>query len=294
MLTQIVSVSENIGGLALDLRNNKIYWTEYGSSTVIKSSDLAGENISQFLNSPSSSPRGITLDVSEEKIFWSDPVSKGIYSASFTSPFSSEIVSSLSSPLDVAVDWYSALPVELTTFDGSILGEKICLKWETETETNNYGFEIERASEPNEWNKIGFKEGNGESNSPKSYSFIDSKPAEGKISYRLKQIDFDGKATYSKEIEINYEPVREYALAQNYPNPFNPTTKISFSLAEKGFVSIKIFNSLGEEVKSLVEKEMNAGRHEVILNASDLASGTYICRMSSKKFSKTVKMLLVK
>ncbi len=190
------------------------------------------------------------------------------------------------------------LPVELIAFEATHLKGKTILSWETATEKNNYGFEIERASTSSAtekyYEKIGFVEGYGNSNSVKEYSFMDNTPVIGKVVYRLKQIDFDGKYEYSKEIEITTHPVTEYSLEQNYPNPFNPSTKISFALSNKRDVSLKVFNSIGEEVAELVNKTMEAGKHSVIFNAVELPSGVYFCRMKVEGFTKTTKLLLMK
>ena len=107
------------------------------------------------------------------------------------------------------------------------------LNWETATELNNYGFEVERlvlSAERQAWDKIGFVNGNGNSNSPKDYSFVDDKVSAGKYSYRLKQIDNDGQFEYSKTINVDFNGVKKFELSQNYPNPFNPTTTIRFNL----------------------------------------------------------------
>ncbi|HAP35443.1 MAG TPA: hypothetical protein DCQ28_05680, partial [Bacteroidetes bacterium] len=95
------------------------------------------------------------------------------------------------------------MPVELTSFTAIAKEKNVELKWNTATEVNNYGFEIEKKRMKDElgnmnWEKIGFVEGNGTTNAPKNYSFTD-KSAAGKISYRLKQIDRDGKFEYSQE-----------------------------------------------------------------------------------------------
>ena len=99
------------------------------------------------------------------------------------------------------------LPVELTSFAAKVSGNKVLLNWETATEVNNYGFEVERASLSASplrvWEKIGFVNGNGNSNSSKSYYFIDANVTQGKYSYRLKQIDNDGQFEYSKVIEVD-------------------------------------------------------------------------------------------
>ncbi len=196
------------------------------------------------------------------------------------------------------------LPIELSSFSASPKNDIIILNWETISEKNNYGYEIERSvfhafsdnsnNEKGEWSKIGNIQGAGNCNSVSKYSFTDKNPMEGKLSYRLKQIDFDGKYKYSKEIEINYEPVKEYVLEQNYPNPFNPTTTISFGLPQETNVSIKIYNALGEEIAEILNKNLKAGKHSVDFNAKNLSSGTYFCRMKAGKFTKTTKMLLLK
>lgn len=86
----------------------------------------------------------------------------------------------------------------------------------------------------------------------------------------------------------------EYALHQNYPNPFNPSTTIRFDLVEPQYVTMKIYNSLGQEIKDLVNEYYGAGSHEVTLNASSLSSGAYFYRMVAGKFSAVKSFVLVK
>lgn len=85
-----------------------------------------------------------------------------------------------------------------------------------------------------------------------------------------------------------------YALFQNYPNPFNPTTKIQFSLAERGLVDLTVFNILGEKVQSLVNEEMDSGTHTILFNAGNLASGIYLYRIQVGSYVKTKKMILLR
>ncbi len=186
-----------------------------------------------------------------------------------------------------------ALPVELTSFVVSVEKVGANLQWSTATEVNNYGFDIERKSK-NSWNKIGFVEGHGTTNSPQSYSYVD-KSAIGKATYRLKQIDRDGKIEYSKEVEVTIiNAPKEFALAQNYPNPFNPSTVISYQIPVNGHVSVTIYDALGREVALLVNETKVAGNYSVTFDASKLSSGIYFAKLQSGDKAQLNKMMYMK
>ena len=102
-----------------------------------------------------------------------------------------------------------------------------------------------------------------------------------------------GGVTSVDNSKNNSLPV-EFSLSQNYPNPFNPSTTISFSIPEKSYVSIKVYNVLGKEVATLVNEEITAGNHDVDFNASELASGTYFYKLQTGKFVNVKKMILIK
>jgi hypothetical protein len=85
-----------------------------------------------------------------------------------------------------------------------------------------------------------------------------------------------------------------YALEQNFPNPFNPSTKINFSLPVEGFVTLDVYNSIGQKVATLVNETKSAGTYAVDFDASDLTSGIYFYKISSGNFSETKKMILLK
>jgi len=90
------------------------------------------------------------------------------------------------------------------------------------------------------------------------------------------------------------EIVNQFTLNQNYPNPFNPSTMISFSLQNNQFVTLKIYNAIGQEVKTLISENMSAGLHNVSFNATDLTSGVYFYRLESGNSVSVKKMLLMK
>ncbi len=146
-------------------------------------------------------------------------------------------------------DISSLVPVELSSFSASVTLNNVELNWTTATETNNFGFSVERRSEDSEFEEIGFVKGNGTSTLINSYSFIDSKPLSGVVYYRLKQIDLDGSINYSNEVLAdNTGLIEGFRLLGNYPNPFNPSTTISFTLTEKENVRVLVRDILGSEV----------------------------------------------
>ena len=92
---------------------------------------------------------------------------------------------------------------------------------------------------------------------------------------------------------------RYYALEQNHPNPFNPTTKVGFSLQQDGFVSIKVYNMIGQFVRTLVEETVNAGEHSIVWDGRDdagelLPTGVYMCTMTVNGYRATRKMAFMK
>ena len=190
------------------------------------------------------------------------------------------------------------LPVELSTFSAIQQGVYILLSWRTEMEINSYGFDIERAKEINgsmqQWNKIGFVAGLGNSNSPKNYSFTDNPEAGSKYYYRLKQIDSDGQFKYSNVININLEIPDQFMLYQNYPNPFNPATSITYNLPTDELVLIKVFDVLGNEVTTLVNDRQMAGSYSIKFDGSEYASGIYILCLNSGNYNSNIKMILMK
>jgi hypothetical protein len=190
------------------------------------------------------------------------------------------------------------LPVELTSFTSNVNANSVELKWTTATESNNYGFEIQKKVGES-FITIGFVKGNGTTTETRQYSFIDKDLQIGNYMYRIKQIDLNGAFVYSDVLSVNVNTLSSYSLEQNYPNPFNPSTKIKFNLPQDSRVSLKLFNVLGQEVMTVVNKNMAAGLHEVVLNASNLNSGVYFYNLetvdnSGHRYFNSKKMTLLK
>jgi hypothetical protein len=191
----------------------------------------------------------------------------------------------------------STLPVELISFTATAQRAGTQLYWATATEINNYGFEIQRsaAGEQEDWKRVGFVEGNGTSNAQKNYSYTDNTLSSGTYTYRLKQIDRDGKFEYSQSVEVSIgQSVKGYELMQNYPNPFNPSTVISYQLPALSQTSLMIFDAVGREVAVLVNEVKEAGFYSVQFNATHLASGIYFARLTSSGKTQMMKLMLMK
>jgi hypothetical protein len=193
----------------------------------------------------------------------------------------------------------TVVPVELSTFTANIVSGQVQINWETATEVNNSGFTVQRSKDNSKFIDLNFVKGQGTTTFQSSYSYIDKSVLSGKYYYRLKQVDFNGSANYSKSIEVDLGVPKEYVLEQNYPNPFNPSTTIRFALPMNANVTIKLYNTLGQEVSTLLNADLEAGIHETVFNASTLSSGVYFYSLKVKgvngsDFTSTKRMILMK
>jgi hypothetical protein len=213
------------------------------------------------------------------------------------------------------------IPVELISFTAEVVNNEVKLNWQTASEINNRGFEIERHCaiskfefRNSNFKQIGFVQGNGTTTEFHSYTFFDKNVEPGLYQYRLKQIDFDGSFTYSDIVEAEVTAPNIFSLEQNYPNPFNPSTKIKFTIPanviasetkQSQLVTLKVYDILGNEIATLVNEEKPAGNYEVEFNTSSgirnlpagrqcLVSGIYFYQLKSGSYTETKKMILLK
>jgi hypothetical protein len=199
--------------------------------------------------------------------------------------------------VDNAQIYGGALPVQMVSFTAASNRLDASLRWSTATETNNYGFEIERRNVgASEWSKVGFVRGAGTSTSPRDYSYVDAGLAPGRYAYRVKQIDSDGSSAYAGNAEVEVGVASKVlALEPNYPNPFNPSTQIQFTVPENGHVTLKVYNMVGQEVATLFNQVAEAGRiQQVSFDASQLPTGMYFSRLEYGNQQVVRKMLFVK
>jgi hypothetical protein len=200
------------------------------------------------------------------------------------------------------------LPIQLASFTtGSVTASSVELKWTTLSETDNYGFYVQRAydkAENFETIPGSFKEGRGTTNETTYYNYVDNDAGSTLRFYRLQQIDkTGGRVTYSDPLRVDLSTVSSvnetsrptaYALSQAYPNPFNPSTIIRFALPEAGSVRLRVVNQIGQTVRMLVDQPMDAGYHQVTFDANGLASGVYFYQIEAGRFVDTKKVVLIR
>jgi len=203
------------------------------------------------------------------------------------------IVSGVSAQYVNLID-FNIIPVELTSFAGSTVNGNVVLNWNTASETNNSGFEIQRSTDRVNFSNIAFVPGFGTTTQPRSYSYTDNSVNKGTYYYRLKQVDYNGAFAYSDIVEVDVEAPIEFALTQNYPNPFNPSTILSYSIPQSSFVTLKVYDIIGNEVATLVNETKSAGKYDVSFNASNLSNGVYLYSIKTDNFTSTKKMILMK
>lgn len=187
------------------------------------------------------------------------------------------------------------LPVELILFTAKTNQSKVQLNWQTATELNNQGFEIQRKLENSGWVTLGFRQGKGTTTVQSNYFYEDELASinSNKLYYRLKQIDFNGAITYSYVVEVISQPL-DFSISQNFPNPFNPITTIKYEIPKTTNVKIEIFDILGRKIFTLMNEEKSSGRFECVFNASSFGSGVYYYRIEAGEYIQTRKMLLLK
>jgi len=197
-----------------------------------------------------------------------------------------------------------SMPVELSSFTSTVSGNSVILNWSTASEKNNKGFNVEKRVNNYSWQTIGFISGNGTSTEKHNFSFSDKNLSAGNYEYRLKQIDYDGSATWSQSVEVKIGIPSAFTLLQNYPNPFNPATKINYSLPYDSKVTLEVYNITGGRIIQLVNEEQSAGYYSADFNSSllnrNISSGVYFYKITAidkatgNNFSSIKKMILLK
>ena len=206
--------------------------------------------------------------------------------------------------VEVTVQFDEQVPIELSSFVGSVVENRVVLNWATASQTNNAGFRVLRSTDGETYEVVSeLIAGAGTTDQLMDYMFEDtSLPAAEIVYYVLEQIDLDGTINRSNPIEVllgaRFTLPTEFASAV-YPNPFNPRTTISYELPADTDVSIIIYDAIGQEIRQLVSQHYTAGRYSVQWDAKDhlgrsVGSGVYIAKIIAGPNTATQKMLLLK
>lgn len=177
------------------------------------------------------------------------------------------------------------LPVKLTGFSARRQGQQVLLNWSTATEQNNKGFGVERSTDGRSWKQIGFVAGAGNSNTTRQYNHTDAATA-GTVYYRLKQVDLDGKTTYSQVLTVKAAGVR--AAVQVYPNPARGQVYVQAEqLAGTGRYEVVQMGG-----QTVAQGTLQLGAQPAKLDLSRLAPGQYMLRISVDGTSYTDRVVL--
>lgn len=197
------------------------------------------------------------------------------------------------------------LPVELSDFRATALTSAIRLDWQTATELNNRGFNVERRQADQEsWNDLTFIEGAGTSNQTRDYNYVDAAVETGvTYQYRLRQQDLDGTISYSgvRQARIDAATSGEVvnSLGQNTPNPASAYTTIPFVVGQSGVVTVEISDVYGNVVRTL-QVESRAGNQTSLdwdltdAEGTPVANGTYIYKLVGNGFTQSRKMTVIR
>lgn len=195
-------------------------------------------------------------------------------------------------------------PVELAAFAADAVPGVIKISWTTQSETDNFGFDLFRSTSPHgDKTRLNEKmiEGAGNSQVRNDYYFEDRDIQDKTVYYYwLTDIAFDGKVTYhGPRSAMAVAKPEDYDLDQNYPNPFNPSTSISYTLRDNGMVRLAIYNIRGQLVRNLVQQNQMAGQYSIEWDGRDemgliVPSGTYLYSLETNDFKATRRMTMAK
>lgn len=188
-----------------------------------------------------------------------------------------------------------ALPVELAGFSARLDGTDAVLTWRTLSERNNSGFAVQHRAGDGAFEKVGFREGQGTTSEPRSYRFRVEELQPGAHAFRLKQVDTDGSSSLTEVVRVEVELEEAFAWSKVAPNPVSGTGAVSMQVRKTQDVTVELYDLLGRQVRTLHEGSLTAGsRHQITLDAGDLAGGTYLLRADGEVFSDTQRIVIVK
>jgi|GEM_PF-4669594 len=187
------------------------------------------------------------------------------------------------------------LPVELSKFEALTDGRSVILNWQTASEQDNAGFEIEHRSTDDVWRTESFVPGHGSSNKVQAYTYRIDEVSPGDHHFRLKQLGLNGSTHYSAEVSVNVILQESYILSPAFPNPFNPEARFSLLAEQTQYVRVAVYDALGRQVRLLHDGEMIGGQeYRFTIDGNGLSSGVYLYEIVGENFRETQTVMLVK
>ncbi len=193
------------------------------------------------------------------------------------------------------------LPVEMASYQARLEKNSVVLTWKTATEINNVGFNILRRDQADfsviaSYTDIPSLRSPGTSIAGGRYAYTDATVSRGETyEYMIEEVSSDGRTKRYGPINVTASGIpSQLRLSQNYPNPFNPSTTIRYELPAAGFVTLKVFDMLGREIRTLVNEQQGIGTQTVRFDAGDLSGGVYFAVLRTRGGRLTTKLLLVK
>jgi len=238
---------------------------------------------------------------SDVTVYTRSPTSEGSFSSVSTSyDGDDEIVATVSGFSEfVMASNNNTLPVELADFQVRVASGDALLRWQTASETNNAGFEVQHLSPANEeWTTLGFVESKtegGTTNRALSYRFRADTPSSGTHRFRLRQVDLDGTATLTDPVTLRIRMTEALRLSPPAPNPITDAATLSFAVKEGARATIALYDVLGQQVATLYEGRAPAGRPQQLrLSATDLPSGTYVLQLRANGQTRSQRVTVVR
>ena len=182
------------------------------------------------------------------------------------------------------------LPVSLVEFKAFKNGNSTSLSWKTLSESNNKGFAIERSVNGIDWVQLQFINGNGNSSVVSNYNATDNNPVKANNLYRLKQLDNDGKATYSPTVTVKFSDVKGLGFSF-YPNPAKNILNVQVDKVNNPTATVSLLNTDGKMVRSVVVNKQQANNN-IAIDVANVAAGVYMLILKDGDNVKTSKVII--
>lgn len=188
----------------------------------------------------------------------------------------------------------SALPVELTRFEAARTSSGVLLEWDTATETNNAGFEVQHKTESGSWSTLSFVKGAGTTSTAESYTYTAENLKYGTHQFRLVQVDQDGSRTEKGPVEIDVSLDSAYEISKVSPNPVRQAGSLDLVVKTGQNVTVQLYDVLGRSHGTLLDRQVPAGQTETVrIDAARLSSGQYFLRVRGERFTVTRRLTIV-